>query len=124
MQEATFVGRKEELQILNKLFKKNSASLVVVLGRRRIGKSRLIEEFAKKYTFYQFSALPPTNKTTQQLQIDEFSRQLSIQTKLPEISVDDWSKLFILLSDKTKTGRVLVLLDEVSWMFFLSVYIF
>ena len=37
-----FIGRKEELKQLNMLFKKNTASLVVVKGRRRIGKSRLI----------------------------------------------------------------------------------
>jgi predicted ATPase len=78
-----FIGRQSELQSLSKLFKKNAASLVVVQGRRRIGKSRLIEEFAKKHTFYQFSGLPPTNSTTHQSQLNEFSRQLSIQTGLP-----------------------------------------
>ena len=41
-----FIGRKKELERLELLHKKNSASLVVIRGRRRIGKSRLIEEFA------------------------------------------------------------------------------
>ena len=69
-----FIGRKTELEALSKLLKKNVASLVVVQGRRRIGKSRLIEEFAKKHTFFQFSGLPPTNETTLQSQLNEFSR--------------------------------------------------
>jgi hypothetical protein len=34
-----FVGRQAELARLSTLFKKKSASLVVVKGRRRIGKS-------------------------------------------------------------------------------------
>ena len=38
----TFVGRKKELSQLNLLLNKKSASLVVVKGRRWIGKSRLI----------------------------------------------------------------------------------
>ncbi len=89
---SSFIGRRDELQALEKLLKKNSASLVVVQGRRRIGKSRLIEEFAKKHTFYEFSGIFPTNQTTIQSQLDEFSRQLHIQTGLPEIKADDWSK--------------------------------
>lgn len=111
-----FIGRQAELQALSKLFKKNVASLVVIQGRRRIGKSRLVEEFAKKHTFYQFSGLPPTEETTAQSQRDEFSRQLSVQTGLPEVYADDWSKLFSLLAEKIKTGRIIVLFDEISWM--------
>lgn len=116
MSDTSFVGRKQELQALTKLLKKATASLVVVLGRRRIGKSRLIEEFGKNYTFYQFSALPPTDKTSKQSQMDEFSRQLHTQTGLPEVYVDDWSKLFMLLADKAKSNRVVILFDEISWM--------
>ena len=113
---AVFVGRKQELQDLNKLFKKNAASLVVVQGRRRIGKSRLIEEFAKQHKFYQFSGLPPTEKTTLQSELNEFAKQLSMQTGLPEIIADDWSKLFLLLADKIKKNRAIVLFDEITWM--------
>lgn len=111
-----FIGRQEELKSLNKLLKKNSASLVVVQGRRRIGKSRLIEEFGKKHTFYHFSGLPPTDKTTVESELNAFSQQLSIQTGLPEVKVDDWSKLFILLANKIKKKRVIVLFDEITWI--------
>lgn len=111
-----FVGRVNELIVLEKLLKKHAASLVVIKGRRRIGKSRLVEEFAKKYRFYRFSGLPPTHLTTKQSQLDDFALQLSKQTGLPEIKVDDWSKIFNLLFDKIKTGRVIVLFDEISWL--------
>ncbi len=111
-----FIGRKQELEDLAGLLQKKSASLVVVQGRRRIGKSRLIEEFAKDYKFLQFSGFPPTDETTQQAQLDEFARQLSHQTGAPEIIVNDWSNLFFLLYQHMKTGRVIVLFDEISWM--------
>ena len=113
---SSFVGRQQELQALNRLFKKNVASLVVIQGRRRIGKSRLIEEFAKNHKFFEFSGILPTKKTTLQSELDEFARQLSIQTGLPEVKADDWSKLFLLLADKIKQGRVIVLFDEITWM--------
>ncbi len=111
-----FIGRKRELAELSELFEKKTASLVVIQGRRRIGKSRLVEEFAKNHTFYHFSGSPPVAATTMQSQLDEFSRQLSAQTGTPEVFADDWSKLFILLHRDIQTGRIIVLFDEISWM--------
>lgn len=111
-----FIGRHKELQELERFAKKQTASLIVVQGRRRIGKSRLIAEFGKKYKFYQFVGMPPVKGTTAQDQLDLFSYQLSQQTSLPEVKVDDWYKLFGLFADKVKRGRVVVLFDEISWM--------
>lgn len=111
-----FIGRKEELDSLRSLLKKHSSSMIVIKGRRRVGKSRLVAEFAKGYTFYKFSGLPPTFETTKQNQLDEFAKQLNEQTGIPKVSVDDWSALFYLLHDKIKTGRVILLFDEISWM--------
>ena len=60
----TFIGRKKELEQLRRLLDKPTASLVVVKGRRRIGKSRLIQEFGKDMKMFIFSGLPPTEKIT------------------------------------------------------------
>jgi len=111
-----FIGRHRELQDLDRFTKKQTASLIVIQGRRRIGKSRLVTEFGKKYRFYQFTGMPPSKGTTAQDQRNLFSYQLSQQTGLPEIIVDDWYKLFGLFADKVKRGRVVVLFDEISWM--------
>jgi hypothetical protein len=54
-----FIGREKQLQKLKQEFESRSASLVVVKGRRRIGKSRLIQEFGKNYKLYQFMGLNP-----------------------------------------------------------------
>jgi hypothetical protein len=110
-----FIGRKEELTILNEYLQKNTASFLVVRGRRRIGKSRLIEEFAKPYKFISISGIAPNGKTTAQSQRDEFASQLS-QFGFPKIAVTDWNDLFWLLSERVKRGRVIILFDEISWM--------
>lgn len=116
MTESIFVGRKKELQFLNDLHQKKVASLVVIKGRRRIGKSRLIEEFTRHKKCYLFSGIPPLKTTTPQSQRNEFSKQLSIQTGTPEVMVDDWNKLFLLLARETKKGKIIVVFDEISWM--------
>lgn len=111
-----FIGRNRELGNLSKAFRKKTASLIVIKGRRRVGKSRLAEEFARGKTFYRFSGLAPDKKTTAQSQRDRFARQLHEQTNLPEFQTDDWSKLFKLLSERVQTGRVIILFDEITWM--------
>ena len=111
-----FIGRETELEQLGQFLNKRTASLIVIRGRRRIGKSRLVEEFAKGTTFYSFAGLAPTKETTAQSQRDAFTAQLSEQTDLPELKADDWSKLFQLLYEKIKKGRIVLLFDEISWM--------
>ncbi len=54
-----FIGRKSAIKRLKLFLDRKTASLVVVKGRRRIGKSRLIEEFAAGYRFLHFAGLPP-----------------------------------------------------------------
>jgi uncharacterized protein len=110
-----FIGRKTELETLDRFLKKPSASLIVIKGRRRIGKSRLIEEFAAPYTFYDFAGLAPTNKTTAQSQRQDFVAQMNKQG-FPKILPDDWNDIFWALADKVKQGRVIILIDEISWV--------
>lgn len=121
---SNFVGRQAELALLNGLQIKDSASLVVVYGRRRIGKSRLIEEFARGSRFYSFAGLSPEPGVKPQDQLDEFRARLLIQC--PEIqkktrgleskTYTDWSNAFFDLAEETRRGRVVILLDEISWM--------
>lgn len=116
VKEERFVGRDAELADLKVFLKKKTASLLVIKGRRRVGKSRLVEQFAQGLRYYEFTGLAPVEGVTSQVQRDEFSRKLSEQTQLPDVKVDDWSKLFALLANETKTGQVIIFFDEVSWM--------
>lgn len=115
MDSKVFVGRKRELSELNGLLNKKSPSLVVIRGRRRIGKSQLAKEFGKGHTFLQFSGLPPDGSTTAQTERDVFSKQLGINN-LPAVKADDWTDLFSFLARENKEGQVVILFDEISWM--------
>jgi len=42
-----FINRERELAFLNTEYNKNSSSLVIIYGRRRIGKTALIKNFIK-----------------------------------------------------------------------------
>lgn len=111
-----FIGRNKELAMLKDQTLKKVASLIVLRGRRRIGKSRLIDEFCKPFLSYKFMGLPPSPETTNQDQINEFLRQLSDQLDLPEITLKDWGDVFSFLAKQLPTGRVIIVFDEISWM--------
>jgi uncharacterized protein len=115
MREAPFIGRESEMARLKGLLEKNSASLIVVRGRRRIGKSRLLAEFGKEMKSFFFSGIPPIPKTTAQGQREEFVNQLE-REGLPGIKPDDWGNMFWHLSKHTQEGHILIVFDEISWM--------
>ncbi len=112
-----FYGRHRELKILHELLDQRTASLVVIRGRRRIGKSRLAEKFCESFTHhFIFTGLPPEPDVTADIQRQHFAHDLERQTGLSGLRSDDWDFLFHNLSQFTKTGRVLVIMDEINWM--------
>lgn len=112
-----FIGRKKELARLHKLLRNNISNLIVVKGRRRIGKSRLLLEFGKTIgKSYVFSGLPPEKGLTAADQRVEFTRQLDVYFGLRGLDTRDWGNLFWHLSKQTQKERVLIVFDEISWM--------
>lgn len=111
-----FVGRDNELQRLEDLSKSGRACLVVMKGRRRIGKSRLAEEFGKNKEYLSLSGLPPVKGVTAQDQRDAFSKQLASLFKIPFLTFKDWSDAFIFLSSHLTNKSTVILFDEISWM--------
>lgn len=116
MKQHHFFGRKRELGLLNELLEKRIASLVVIKGRRRIGKTRLIQEFCQPFKTLRFVGLPPEQKVTAQDQREEFCRQLQEQTGVRGLKPDDWGDIFWHLSQFLQKGRVIVVFDEINWM--------
>src|SRR3990167_6692825 len=112
----SIIGRKQELQKLESQLARKSATLCVIKGRRRIGKSRLAKEFMQKYKHYEISGLAPEESVTAKDQREAFLQQLRTQSDLLPLKTDDWSDLFLALANLTAKGRVVVLLDEISWM--------
>lgn len=114
-----FLGREAELAELDELWAKPGASLVVCRGRRRIGKSTLVEHFARqgKCRFIKIEGKAPEPGQTNQDQLDEFCRSLSAQTGTMRKQAADWGTAFSLLDQALSGNRkTVVLLDEISWM--------
>ena len=114
-----FVGRTEALNRLDGLWQKSTPSLVTVRGRRRIGKSTLVAEFARRTAdhFISIDGQAPGEGVNNKVQLRSFVEQLAVQTEAPDVAVKNWLQAFRMLgSSLPKDGRIVVLLDEISWM--------
>lgn len=112
-----FVGRKAELDALERLLMKKASSLAVIWGRRRIGKSTLIEEFLKGKNAWSFSGLPPQAHKTSQEEINYFTAQMARNIQMPELKTSDWSEVFWHLGNQAqKESSLVIFFDEISWM--------
>ena len=118
MTTQVFIGRKNELERLNALHKKSTPNLVVVKGRRRVGKSRLINFFASMHQeniLWDFAGLAPQDGMDAQSQRDYFARRLAGLLQVPPFTFQDWTDAFEHLSSHIKSGDI-ILFDEISWM--------
>ena len=114
-----FFGREEELDQLSALWRKRVASLVTCRGRRRIGKSALIEEFARrsKARFIKIEGKRPQKGWCNETELQAFAEQLAAQTGAEATAPSNWLNAFIRLSDKVGNAeKTVVLLDEISWL--------
>ena len=114
-----FFGREELLDDLLALFGKRTSSLVTCRGRRRVGKSTLIETFARRADarFIRIEGLRPAEKLDNAAELAHFAAQLAAQTGCETTPPSNWLNAFLRLDRELGgTRRTVVLLDEISWM--------
>ncbi|GHU89128.1 hypothetical protein FACS1894155_05420 [Bacteroidia bacterium] len=111
------IGRITERNRLTEYLNSGKSELLVVYGRRRVGKTFLIKQFFHgKFTFY-FSGAENANKKQQ---LFNFTTALNKHSNADYKPVEDWQNAFMQLESylrniKTK-GRKVVFIDELPWL--------
>ena len=114
-----FVGRERDLKDLEALWGRDHGVLVTCRGRRRIGKSTLIEEFAARSAdrFICIEGLPPRKGMTDAAQRRRFCEKVAEYSRHEMVPAQTWSLAFAQLDELLSSGRkTVVLLDEISWL--------
>ena len=114
-----FVGRERELKDLEALWGRDHGVLVTCRGRRRIGKSTLIEEFAARSAdrFICIEGLPPRKGMNDETQRRRFCEKVAEYAGREPVAAATWSLAFAQLDEILSSGRrTVVLLDEISWL--------
>ena len=88
------IGRKDEIQRLNGCMRETSAQLIILYGRRRIGKTYLINEFFDGRFDFKITG---SYKEKKDVQLYNFAEELSNHTGEPIPTPKDWPSAFQLL---------------------------
>ena len=110
-----FVNLAKELDTLEKQYHSNESSLVIVYGRRRVGKTALITEFLKRHSdslyFLATEESEMQNLNYFKTQVAEFTGN-----ELLKSAAVDWGIIFkTLVEYKTETKKIIVL-DEFQYI--------
>jgi hypothetical protein len=120
---SSFVARDEELAILESQYQKNSSTFVALYGRRRIGKTELINNFFAQKKCFLFS-LTGAYHATQEAHLANFSDKFSLAfgKSSDEVNFKTWSEAFIALRNalmdvKPQKGcKLSIFIDELPWL--------
>ncbi|PHS36140.1 MAG: ATPase [Alkaliphilus sp.] len=109
-----FVGRNYEIDKLNELYNENRFHCIVMYGRRRVGKTRLLTEFCKEKNriFYV------SEEHNDLLSLTKFSAQILEHFGLNEFmpKFDSWDAAFKFIGKKAENEKLVLVLDEFPYM--------
>ena len=94
------VGRKKEISELNSLYYSDKAELVAIYGRRRIGKTYLVDETFKGRIPFRHAGLSPVDENKKGMlkaQLEHFYYSLLIQGMKKSKKPENWLEAFYML---------------------------
>ncbi|HHV11018.1 MAG TPA: ATP-binding protein [Clostridiales bacterium] len=109
-----FIGRKEELGVLEREYGR-AGGFVVVYGRRRVGKTTLIKQFIRsKNALYFLAGEEPDRQNLNKFtaKVAEFTGQ----AYLSEARFDSWQRIFSVLVDNNPGSKKVLVIDEFQYL--------
>lgn len=122
------IGREKEIKELNELYHSEDAELIALYGRRRVGKTYLIDEVFRDRLNFRHEGLSPIDSEKENVkahlmkdQLTHFFRSLTMQGYKGKKTPESWLEAFYMLEDllveKYKDNeRIVVFLDEMQWL--------
>lgn len=110
-----FIDREQEMAALQAAYNRPEASLFVVYGRRRVGKTTLLAEFCKgKRALYYLAteeSLAANREAFRQMAADFLGNELLRSSKDA-----DWEMIFRTLFARPQTEKTVIVLDEFQYL--------
>ena len=125
------IGRENEVKKLNEYYNSDSAELIALYGRRRVGKTFLVDEVFEDRISFRHSGLSPIDNNDEPAkrkrqspmkdQLTHFYHSLIEYGAKPDKEPKSWLEAFYMLEDLLnekydKNRRILVFIDEIQWL--------
>jgi AAA+ ATPase superfamily predicted ATPase len=111
------VGRRSELEYLERVYASGKPEFIALYGRRRVGKTYLIKEFFRNRFFFYVTGEANADMKTQ---LSHFDDALSAYGHTSSGKSVSWNEAFkqlrtLIEQSKSETKKV-IFLDELSWL--------
>lgn len=117
------IGREREVQELNRLYDSNKAEFVAIYGRRRVGKTYLVDQVFKDRITFRHAGISPVDRENGSglgRQLEHFYLSLQLQGMKKSKKPGSWLEAFFLLEkhlqDIDDGTRQVVFIDELPWL--------
>jgi hypothetical protein len=118
------IGREEEIREMNERYDSGRPEFIAVYGRRRVGKTYLIDEALKDRITFRHSGLSPVDEQNHKNGLKEQLRHFYLSLQLQGLKKSkcptSWLEAFFMLEKHLQSidngSRQVVFLDELPWM--------
>lgn len=113
-----FIGRKEEQNILLKALESKKAEMIAIVGRRRVGKTFLVNSVYEKHIVFKQTGV---RHASPEQQLRTFRNTLQLLSRKKVEQPKDWLDAFFQLRLHLKPllkkdQKVVLFFDELSWL--------
>ncbi len=112
---SAFIDRIDEMATLENEYARDGASFVVIYGRRRVGKTTLINHFCENKDSIYFLATEENEyenrNAFKQLVSEKFGNEL-----LASASLTSWDPIFKVITEEAKNKKIVLVIDEFQYL--------
>ena len=112
-----FIGRKKELQFLENLCASKKFEMLIMHGRRRVGKSFLLAHFASNHN--QDTVFFTADKGSEKDNVQRFCMELKRVLNAGDFldSLETWQSVYSFIESTEITKRITIIIDEFTYLY-------
>jgi len=109
-----FLGRDDDLAVLHELAERRSPELFVLYGRRRVGKTELLQQFCEGRRAVYFQAAQQREKDN----LRAFREALAdgLEQPIPAVDFPDWEAALEFANERAGDERLVIVIDEFPYL--------
>lgn len=111
----TFIDRVNELSALQREYNRQGSSLVIIYGRRRVGKTSLISEFIKNKRALFFLASEESEMQNLRMFKDK-TAEFTGNELLKHSDISNWDIIFKTIVDSKNESKPIIVIDEFQYI--------
>lgn len=111
-----FVGRRAEWERLNELGQKSEPAILIVYGRRRVGKTELLEQVYANRNILKFEGIKGKSQEEQRAHVLWQLSEYLNDPLVAKVKMESWIEVFNLIYERVPKGKWTIYFEEVQWL--------